>query len=95
MDMTFEERQVKILELCKEPKSSEEIKHYFGISHQATLNSLRKLRETGHIIKLNPYNKPNGHDVVFKSTGKRLAELKPRGKVKAYTTGVTICGVKF
>lgn len=95
MDMTFEERQVQILELCKEPKNSDDIKRHFGISHQAALNSLRKLRETGHIVKINPNNKPNGHDVYFKATGKRLAELKPRNKVKTYTTGVTICGVKF
>ena len=94
-DISYEERQVRILEFCKEPRSSKEIQELFGISHQAALGSLRRLRESGHIVKFTEFDRPNGHDLLFKSTGKRLAELKSRKKQKQYNKGFTICGVKF
>lgn len=94
-DISYEERQVRILEFCKEPRSSRDIQDMFGISHQAALGSLRRLRESGHIIKYTDLPKPNGHDLLFKSTGKRLAELKSRKKQKQYNKGFIICGVKF
>jgi hypothetical protein len=89
--MKFQERMQAILEFCKQPKSSEQIKDKFNITHQATYRCIRILKAGGNLQKINIKGKPNGHGVTFLTTDKPYhVPTKPK-----WNTGFTILGVRL
>lgn len=91
--MTYDERQEAILEFCKEPKSRKQIVEQFDIGTQAVYGCVRKLKESGHLNKMNTPGMPNGHGVTYQATGKPYHVDKP-GAPK-YVRGVTVMGVRL
>ena len=91
--MTYDERQEALLEFCEQPKSTEQIKAHFGIGTQAVYGCVRKLKQSGHLLKMNAPGKANGHGVTYQATGKPYHVQKRKGP--QYNTGITVMGVKL
>ena len=51
--MTYDERQEEILRFCETPKSRKQIVEHFNIGTQAVYGCVRKLKESGHLNKMN------------------------------------------
>jgi len=90
--VTFEERQQRILEFCKTPKTSKEIMEEFGLGEQGVYRCMRMLKESGHMVKERDFSRPNNHGARYVSTKKNYV---PKGRTKPALSGHTICGVKF
>lgn len=91
--MTYDERQEEILRFCTEPKSRKQIVENFDIGTQAVYGCVRKLKLSGHLLKINAPGKANGHGVTYRSTGKPY-HVEKRGKPQ-YNKGFTVLGVRF
>ena len=91
--MTYDERQEALLEFCERPKSNEQIKAHFGICTQAVYGCVRKLKQSGHLLKINAPGKANGHGVTYHWTGKPY-HVTSR-KEPQYNKGFTILGVRL
>ena len=91
--MTYDERQEAMLEFCEQPKSTEQIKAHFGIGTQAVYGAVRKLKQSGHLLKINAPGKPNGHGVTYQWTGKPYHVTNR--KKPTYNKGFTVMGVRL
>lgn len=91
--MTYDERQEEILRFCTEPKSRKQIVENFDIGTQAVYGCVRKLKESGHLLKTNTPGLPNGHGVTYQWTG-RPYHVEKRDKTQ-YNKGFTILGVRL
>ena len=91
--MTYDERQEALLQFCKRPRSTEQIKAEFGIGTQAVYGCVRKLKASEHLLKINAPGKANGHGVTYQWTGKPY-HVTNRKKPK-YNKGFTILGVRL
>lgn len=91
--MTYDERQEEILRFCTEPKSRKQIVEHFGIGTQAVYLSVRKLKASEHLLKINAPGKPNGHGVTYLWTGKPYHAVSK--KEPEYNKGFTILGVRL
>lgn len=91
--MTYDERQEELLRFCTEPKSRKQIVEHFNIGTQAVYGCVRKLKESGHLNKMNEPGKPNGHGVTYQWTGKPYHVVKH--SEPQYVKGVTVMGVRL
>ena len=91
--MTYDERQEALLEFCKRPRSTEQIKAEFGIGTQAVYGCVRKLKASEHLRRIDAPGKANGHGVTYQWTGKPY-HVTNRKKPQ-YNKGFTILGVRL
>lgn len=93
--VTVRERKLKIIEMCKKPKTSAEVAQAVGLGCDYVRRYLRPMVKLGVLEKVGDFSKPNNHGVKYIATGEPLPEDQPKVKQATYNTGFTIMGVRL